>query len=226
MLLPKSSSSLPTIKCADMMSIEGHIAGRKLLFFARIILREYGGLVSDLFSKRLAASRDSLSVMYGFIPDLLSLLHKYDLECYLRGWLENNIFPPYATWKSLVWSKVVARENLDWTNFVDDNPKYDLFNQSLTECGVVGVWRSVVNFPDLRKKKCLQLRLLMGGYGLCIDTGAWAGIERNLRICPLCKTDVETVAHFLLHCQRLNQYREEFWNSLTSLLYSNTHDAQ
>ena len=76
-------------------------------------------------------------------------------------WRDDNVFPPYATWKALVWSRISSRKDLDWAGVVSSNPKLDLFASSFSECGAAGVWSSVFAFPDLRKKKSLQLRLLV-----------------------------------------------------------------
>ena len=104
---------------------------------------------------------------------------------YLCDSLNDNVFPPYSTWKALVWSRISSVENLEWAsvpiiNWVCLRARF----QSVRHQS--GFWSSVFAFPDLRKKKSLHLRLLIGSNGFNIDTGAWTRVFRVTSDFVLC----------------------------------------
>ena len=62
-----------------MPSIRSEIDYKKLLFFARLILKEHGNLVSELFKCRVKSYFVDTSSSIGFIKEVVQLLNKYDL---------------------------------------------------------------------------------------------------------------------------------------------------
>ena len=64
-------------------------------------------------------------------------------------------------------------------------------------------------------KFCIALtRLRTGSHYLLIVTDAWRNIERDDRICNLCKHDVGDEFHFLFTCTALNDLKETFINNV------------
>ena len=57
-----------------MRSIQSEIDCRKLLFFARLILKEHGNLVSELFKCRVKSYFVDTSCSIGFIKEVVQLL--------------------------------------------------------------------------------------------------------------------------------------------------------
>ena len=83
MLLPKRSYSIPTIRCAELLSVESQIAGRKLLYFARVITRDREGLVHDIFEKRMHKCINSSISSLGYFSNFIALFKLYELEGFL-----------------------------------------------------------------------------------------------------------------------------------------------
>ena len=64
------------------------------------------------------------------------------------------------------------------------------------------------------KLRIALTRLRTGAHYLPIVTDAWRNIERNSRICNLCKHDVGDEFHFLFTCTAFNDLRETFINNV------------
>ena len=75
----KFAHNLFVLKICIMHSIQSEIDYRKILFFARLILKEHGNLVSELYKCRVKSYVDT-SCSIGFIKEVVvQLLNKYDL---------------------------------------------------------------------------------------------------------------------------------------------------
>ena len=59
-----------------MRSIQSKIDYRKLLFFARLILKEHGNLISEVFKYRVKGYFVDTSCSIGFTKEVVQLLNK------------------------------------------------------------------------------------------------------------------------------------------------------
>uniref|UniRef100_A0A8W8KDP5 Reverse transcriptase domain-containing protein n=1 Tax=Magallana gigas TaxID=29159 RepID=A0A8W8KDP5_MAGGI len=75
---------------------------RKLLFFGRICRLDYDALPKKIFLTRLMSFMLRMSdKQKGFIPDIITILHRYDLADYLQKWLFNGTSQQKAPGKKL-----------------------------------------------------------------------------------------------------------------------------
>ena len=77
---PKFAQNLFVLKICNMRSIQSEIYYRKLLFFARLILKEHKNLISELFKCRVKSYFVDTSCSIGFVKEVVQLLNKYDLS--------------------------------------------------------------------------------------------------------------------------------------------------
>ena len=63
-----------------MCSTQSEIDYRQLLIFARLILKEHGNLVSELFKCRVKSYFVDTSCSIRFIKEVVQLRNKYDLS--------------------------------------------------------------------------------------------------------------------------------------------------
>ena len=75
-----------------MCSMQSKIDYRKLLFFARLILKEHGNLISEVFKCRAKSYFVDTSCSVGFIKEVVQLLYKYDLSHHFTGWYHTGFF--------------------------------------------------------------------------------------------------------------------------------------
>jgi hypothetical protein len=68
-------------------------------------------------------------------------------------------------------------------------------------------WKVAKEAPETLRACKFMIKLITGENGLEVNTGRFSNEQREERLCKLCKTDVETEAHFLLSCTELNLAR-------------------
>ena len=88
---PKFAHNLFVLKIFNMRSIQSEINHRKLLFFARLILKEHGNLISEVFKCRVKSYFVDISCSIGFIKESSAypdLVPKRNQQLRLMGNLE------------------------------------------------------------------------------------------------------------------------------------------
>ena len=76
-----------------MRSVQSEIDYKKLLFFASLILKEDGNLVSELFKCRVKSHFVDTPCSIGF-KEAVQLLNKYDLSHHFIDWYHTGFFCP------------------------------------------------------------------------------------------------------------------------------------
>ena len=77
-----------------MRSIPSVIDYRKLLFFARLILKEHRNFVSELFKCKVKSYFLDTTCSIGFIKEVVQLLNKYGLSHHFIDWYHLGVFCP------------------------------------------------------------------------------------------------------------------------------------
>ena len=89
---PKFAHNLFVLKICNMRSIQSEIDYRKLLFFARLVLKEHGNLFSELFKCRVKSYFVDTSCSIGFIKEAVQLLNRYHLSHHFIDWYHTGFF--------------------------------------------------------------------------------------------------------------------------------------
>ena len=74
-------------------------------------------VLGKLFQARVRSFLSIQNNSFGFIKDVVFLMHKYSLSDYFDNWTRNKIFPSYFDWKRIVKSRIAAHENNAWTEY-------------------------------------------------------------------------------------------------------------
>uniref|UniRef100_A0A8W8ISZ1 Reverse transcriptase domain-containing protein n=1 Tax=Magallana gigas TaxID=29159 RepID=A0A8W8ISZ1_MAGGI len=107
MNLPKHTRSDMCESIFGLLPIASEIDKRKLQFFGRLCLMDTKCLTKKIFLHRLFSYLDSPNCKhYGFIPDVIHLLDKYNLLEHLNSYLQNGLFLNKLEWKKTVNSAV------------------------------------------------------------------------------------------------------------------------
>ena len=69
-------------------------------------------------------------------------------------------------------------------------------------------------------KRCLISQLLCGTLPLEVDSGHYHTTPRELRLCQLCKTEVEDDIHILFKCPALLKEQVTLYNKIPDLLHT------
>ena len=75
-----------------MRSIQSEIDYRKLLFFAKLIVKEHGNLISHVFKCRVKSYFVDTCCSIEFIKEVVQLLNKYDLSHHFADWYHTAFF--------------------------------------------------------------------------------------------------------------------------------------
>lgn len=107
MNLPKHTRSDMCESIFGLLPIVSEIDKRKLQLFGRLCLMDTKCLTKKIFLHRLFSYLDSPNCKhYGFIPDIIHLLGKYNLLEHLNSYLQNGLFLNKLEWKKTVNSAV------------------------------------------------------------------------------------------------------------------------
>ena len=126
-LLPGTSGSAGR-GMLGMWTIQCEIDKRKLFFLGRTINATGNPLYRVLFYRRLICWKwDFRSSMTGFIPDIIFILRKYNLFCYMEDFVENNQFPSKNQWKSIVTQSLRVVHEYIWREKICTHPQLSLY---------------------------------------------------------------------------------------------------
>ena len=136
---------------------------------------------------------------FGFIKDVVFLMHKYGLSDYFVNWTKNTTFPSYFDWKRIVKSRIAAHENNAWTKYASVNQDIEILNKTFSCMTNNEFGEIVARIPDLAFKRNLQI---MGNFGLQYRA-LWLR-KSGSSSCLLCKDgNVEDISHVLFACPKL-----------------------
>ena len=137
------------------------------------------------------------SFLWGFLPSICEALHKFDLYIYFDEWFQYSIFPTYTSWKLIVKRKIKDYEENAWLSFVNDHPNFQIARSCLANLSPEKFWAITAEYPDLVCRLHVQIRM-MGWLGL--NGGIPWLLNTDGALCFVCKSDIETLDHFLFNC--------------------------
>ena len=208
----KFSSHLLLLKISGLISVENKIAKGKLFFFARTALGTSNTVLCKLFQAHVRSFLMIHNNSFGFIKDMVFLMHKYSLRDYFVNWTRNATFPSYFDWKRTVKSRIAAHENNAWTEYSSVHRDIEILNKTFSCMTNYEFWKIIDTIPDLAFKRNLQIRL-MCHFGL--QYGAPWLRKSGSSTCLLCKDgNVEDISHFLLACPKLEDEWATSWYTL------------
>lgn len=148
---------------------------------------------------------DPLRKQIGFIPDVINILYKYDLQQYLFNYVFSGTFPPKFSWKTTVKTNINATE-LDKKLFrIHSNSDFERFRQLIELGKPSSVWTY-----GLTSAACLQTaKKISKLWTLPIVSG-------NCRLSYLYSNDI--LRHQILNCSALFYYRQIMKDKLYSTL--------
>ena len=132
-----------------MRSIQSEIDYRKLLFFARLVLKEHGNLISEVFKCRVKNYFVDTACSIGLIKEVVQLLNKYDLSHHFTDWYRTGAFLPHNKWKQTVKKCIKSEENRYWTEFAITHESVSKNVSAFAEVTFETFWSITSEYPDL-----------------------------------------------------------------------------
>ena len=102
--LPMKTRSYMSESLIGLSNISFEIDKRKLFFLERLIRLPENSASKQIFIRRLFAYLNNITdrAPLGFMPDIVTLLARYDLSSYLEKYIADYSFPATAIWKRTV----------------------------------------------------------------------------------------------------------------------------
>ena len=191
----------------DVLPIDSEIDARKLLFFGRLCRLKYDTLPKEIFLTRLFSYTDNLArTQYGFIPDIVRILHKYDLSPYLETWLNDGTFPEKLVWKRTIRNAVTTVHTQLRTDRMMADPDLRQYCHIFDQSNPCSIWKSPKNCWDISVIK--------------FTCKIYAAINtyNEHQLCPLCDSLVTNIfLHASCSCPCTSDLREKWWCDIADI---------
>ena len=166
----------------DILPIESEIDARKLLFLGRLCRMDSHTLPKQIFLSRLFSYVETLSEnQCGFIPDIMEIIHKYELSSFLLDWIQEGNFPDKNVWKNIV-RNCVSSAHIQFrsTRMLNDTG-FAEFCSVFTQSAPHTIWKAPSNYNDIAVCKFI------------CKLYVFPDIDSEPHICPLCNAVVYNI---------------------------------
>jgi hypothetical protein len=157
----------------------------------------------------------------GFIPDIVTLFHKYGISRYLNTYVSDSSFPDKQEWKRIVNRSLLEYVTIRERTLCAEDVELMFYNQLCLSNDSVGqivydntkihvIWQLI---PKHRNMSA-QLIFLAS---LCTVTVA--SVHKDSIVCNYCNSDYNHIlVHLITACPKYLTAREVYWNMLTDIL--------
>ena len=109
--------------------------------------------------------------------------------------------------------KIKDYEENAWLSFLSDHPNFQMAQSCLANVSPGKFWAITAEYPDLICRLHVQSRMMCW---LGLNGGIPCLLDTNGALCFVCKSDIETLDHFLFNCPA-------FWQNSEMLSFSLKH---
>ena len=198
-----------------LWSISGYIEKIKLLFLQRLIVSHPSSVEKILFINRLCLFISGCrGKMFGFLPDIIEVLQKYELSQYLEAYIANGEFPSKLVWKNIICTAVGKLEQSNWRTKKAEKNGLDIYNRMHTKLEPLELWKVAWRNPTYIKPIANLINLFSGNIPLVV-LRAVEETESHFT-CTLCGMQPITavVKHFVMDCQCTSDERNNLWETM------------
>ena len=210
-LMPGSSGSA----CRGMLGmwdILSEIDKRKLFFLGMLINSSGTPVYKVMFHRRLIRWKwDFKSATTGFIPDIIHILRKYDLFCYMNNFIDNGEFPRRIQWKQIVIQSVRIVYEQNWRDKICSHLQLGIYAVVHQRCEASKWWRLAKRFPCYLEYITDVVRIMCGSF--TIAGKRVADPEVYVENCSRCGILYQNpIKHALLYCREMEIERNILWD--------------
>ena len=198
--------------------IQAGIDIKKLMFLGRM-----ARLPDDTLAKRMLKARalqfivlkstKSTSVTQrGYIPDIVQVLNKYNLESYWEKLITSDFedFPAQHIWKRLVKKTVKDYEQGAWERRINADSDFDLFHKIHDKINEpAAVWKLARRHPNLLPS-CKNMVQFIARTPKC---------DIDIQLCIYCgRFYTDIYQHVVLVCSKSSIERDLFWDKTVDIM--------
>ena len=196
--------------CESMLGLyrlSAEVEKRKLMFVHKILQMSNASITQKLFIRKyfLYISNND-SVKLGFIPDICSLLHKYNLQYLVNNFTNNQCeIPSKYAWKCIVKKAVYSKETILWKarlSIDSDFMYFKLLQEDIKPALVYTLSKNYAYIFTANKVAKIWSRSII--------------IEN--KTCLFCAENYEDyITHIVGKCLITSDMRESFFNDICSM---------
>ena len=190
--------------CQSLLGLHpiiSEIDKKKLYFLQKLCTFDDVYISKKIFITRLFSFFiDTNRVQHGFIPDIVSVLYKYQLHDYMTDFLFTSFFPDKRTWKIIVNRTVNSVQSDEWNNRVHIDSDFKRF---------INIHKSVIMNKFWNKvKSCVEIR----DYYF-ITKLITVVPDSTPGVCTICqRTFTDVYVHACCNCTSTSDLRSVLWD--------------
>ena len=187
-------------------TVESEIDFKKLILFGQFCSPRLDHWLRFVFLNILTSFSMNGAKQTGYIPDIVSLLRKYNLLDILETYKKESTFPSKLSWKKLVKCRLQEHELRLWHNRIS-NPEFSRFRRIHGNLQTHSLWLLSKQKPKLTVA-CRSVIQMLSNV-ICDD---------DIRLCYKCgKYYHNVVDHIISECSYLHWERVMLWDKLYQL---------
>ena len=191
------------------LDIQCEIEKRKLMFLQRICSLDKDTQARQVLIFQLHAFMiNNCTFKHGFVPDIVKILTKYNLDSYLHTFLQEGIFPEKKPWRAITRNALWTVQNNCWLSNVQVDEDFQRFRNIFTHGISIPskIWIAAKYYPH-SYHKLAQLAAL---------TVKVPERDYQFRLCERCGTMyTDSAVHLFCSCLAYSDIREKFWSYIT-----------
>lgn len=163
-------------------------------------------LTKNIFLTRFFSYFHDLSTnQLGFIPDIMNVLHSYNLTDHLWTFLDDEFFPEKPSWRKIVRDKVTASHVSQRQTRMSHDHDFTLFTELYVNSNPSSLWKIPENYREIELCKFICK--------LCTTTR----LNGDLFTCVLCDNLFSNVfQHSSCSCPSTAMIRENWWDMIVN----------
>lgn len=185
-------------------TLESEIDARKLSLLGQLCRLDSQSWIRSFFLIRLTSYNLYKNSQIGFIPDILRILEKYNLNCYIDVFLQDSEFPVKNVWKCLVKRTIHQYEVNSWRHRISAI-EFSRFARLHMDYRPHRLWFTAYKLPHLLQACKSVIQMI-------------ASVSENLvdpLVCPNCNCLYRNlVEHCIYDCRYIGSLRFKFWNEI------------
>ncbi|PJE77673.1 hypothetical protein CI610_03398 [invertebrate metagenome] len=143
----------------------------------------------------------------GFIPDIVNILTKYNLNYVLGEFLKSGLFPNRCQWKRLVNDHVRNCEEFNLCERMKTDKEFSRFGLLHNKIQPYSIWRLALHFPQY--SSCFKQIVK-----LCVEMRD----DENVFLCQYCGLIYnDVILHSVLECSHTESLRDQLWCVLCTI---------
>ena len=203
--VPKTTRTDMAIAMLGWRPLMCYIDKRKFGLLQKLCTMPTNLLSRKIFNLRLNLFMlKGLKSQIGFIPDVITIVKKYNLTQYISNYLKNAVFPSKYEWKRIISKSLNSYyDNARHARVIAD-PEFDRFNSVHNSTSQLYIWKCAESADEIVSA--------FSAIKLLVSVDQLSNREQTCKCCEQITIDIKR--HLLTECQAFKQMKIDFLSSI------------